>query len=253
MGWKIMRNIWTIAKREYKLFFISPVAYAVAFLFLIILGWFFFSGMVEAIAYSAYQSYAPSVQMVVGPMVTLFLFTLPAVTMGSLAKEQSTGTMELLLTSPVRDVELVVGKWLGSYLFILTLMGVTLVYPIALNFLVDPGIDQGLMITGYLGLALMVGSLLAIGVAVSSLFSNQIVVFVVNLAIILLIWMVRSISPTGTGSGLGYEILQNLNFIDHYVDFYRGTISLANLSYYFSLTALALLLGTVFVESRRWR
>jgi len=248
-----MRNIWTIAKREYKLFFISPVAYAVAFLFMIVLGWFFFSSMMEAIAYSAYQSYAPTVQMVVGPMVTLILFTLPAITMGSLSKEQSTGTMELLLTSPVRDVELVVGKWLGGFLFMLTLLAVTLIYPIALNFMVDPGIDQGLMIAGYLGLALMVSSLLAIGVAISSLFSNQIVVFVVNLAIVLLIWLVRSVSPAGTGSGLGYEILQNLNFIDHYVEFYRGTISLSNLSYFISFTALALMLGTVFVESRRWR
>jgi ABC-2 type transport system permease protein len=209
--------------------------------------------MMEAIINSAYQSYAPTVQMVIGPMVTLFLFTLPAVTMGSLAKEQSTGTMELLLTSPIRDGEIVVGKWLGSFLFVLTLLAMTLVYPIALNFLVQPGIDQGLMVAGYLGLALMVGSLLAIGVAISALFSNQIVVFVVNLAIILMIWLVRSVSPAGTGSGLGYEILQNINFIDHYIDFYRGTISLSNLTYYFSLTGLALLLGTVFVESRRWR
>jgi len=99
----------------------------------------------------------------------------------------------------------------------------------------------------------MVGSLLAVGVAISALFSNQIVVFVINLAFILLIWLVRSISPTGTGSGLGYEILQNINFIDHYIDFYRGTISLSNLAYYLSLTGLALVLGTVFVESRRWR
>lgn len=248
-----MRNIWTIAKKEYKNYFISPVAYAMSFLFLLILGWFFFSGMAEAIAYSAYQSYAPTVQMVVGPMVTLFLFALPAVTMGSLSKEQSTGTMELLLTSPVRDEELVVGKWLGSFLFVLTLLAMTLVYPIILNFMVEPGIDQGLLITGYLGLALMAGTLLAIGVAVSSLFSNQIVVFFVNLAIVLFIWLINAISPAGTGSDLGSEILQNINFIDHYVDFYRGTISLVNLSYYISFTALALVLGSVFVESRRWR
>jgi ABC-2 type transport system permease protein len=248
-----MRNIWIIAKREYKMYFISPVAYAVAFLFLIIMGWFFFSGMLEAIAYSAYQSYAPTVQMVVGPMVTLILFTMPAITMGTLAREQSMGTMELLLTSPIRDAELVIGKWLGSFLFMLTLLAITLVYPIALNFMIDPGIDQGLMITGYLGLALMIGSLLAIGVAISALFSNQIVVFVVNLAFILLIWLIRSVSPAGTASGLGYEILQNINFIDHYLDFYRGTISLKDLVYYLSLTSLALVLGTVFLESRRWR
>jgi len=248
-----MRNIWTIAKREYKLYFISPVAYAVAFLFLIILGWFFYSGMMQAIVMSFNQQSAPTAQMVVGPMVTLFLFTMPAITMGSLAREQSSGTMELLLTSPVRDSELVIGKWLGSFLFVLTLLAATLIYPIVMNFMVDPGIDQGLMVSGYLGLALMVGSLLAIGVAISALFSNQIVVFVVNLAFILLIWLVRSVNPGGTGSGLGYEILVNINFIDHYLNFYRGTISLTDLAYYFSLTGMALVLGTVFVESRRWR
>lgn len=248
-----MRNIWTIAKKEYKNYFISPIAYVVAFFFLIILGYFFLRGMAEAIAYSVYQSSAPTVQMVLSPMVTLILFVMPAVTMGSLAKEQSTGTMELLLTSPVRDGELVIGKWLGSFLFVLTLLAVTLVYPIALNFLIDPGIDQGLMVSGYLGLALMMSSFLAIGVAVSALSSNQIVVFFVNLAIVVLMWVIQPISTTGAGSGLGYEILQNLNFIDHYIDFYRGTISVVNLMYYTSITALALMLGTVFVESRRWR
>lgn len=248
-----MRNIWTVAKREYKLFFISPVAYAVAFLFLIILGWVFFSGMVEAIAYSTYYSYAPTVQMVLSPMVTLVLFTLPAITMGSISKEQSTGTMELILTSPMRDVELVIGKWLGCFLFMLTLLAVTLVYPIALNMMIDPGIDQGLMVAGYAGLILMVSSLLAVGIAISSLFSNQIVVFVVNLATVLLIWMVRNVNSTGTSSGLGYEILKNLNLVDHYLNFYRGAISLVDVTYFVSLTALALVLGTVFVESRRWR
>ena len=128
-----MRNVWAIASREYKQYFVSPVAYAVAFLFLIVLGWFFFSGMLSAIVNAAYQSYAPSAQIVIGPMVTLFLFFMPAVTMGVLAQEQRQGTMELLLTAPVRDAELVVGKWLGSFLFVLTLLALTLVFPIALN------------------------------------------------------------------------------------------------------------------------
>lgn len=248
-----MRNIWTIALREFKLYFISPVAYAIAFLFLTVMGWFFFSGMMEAIINSVYQAYTPDVTMLIGPMVTLLLFTMPAITMGSLAKEQSSGTMELLLTSPVRDIELVVGKWLGSLMFVLGLLAVTLVYSFALNLMIDPGIDQGLMVAGYLGLALMISSLLAIGVAISALFSNQIVVFVINLAIILLIWLIRSVSSTGAATGVWSEILQNMNFVDHYIDFYRGIISLSDLSYYISLTGLALLLGTVFVESRRWR
>lgn len=246
-----MRNIWTIAKREYKLYFVSPVAYAIAFLFMLILGWFFYKDMRGIIQYAAYYSYTPTVQMIISPMITIILFTLPAITMGSLAKEQSTGTMELLLTSPVRDIELVVGKWLGSYLYILTLLAITLIYPIVINFMVDPGIDQGLMVAGYLGLALMVGCLLAIGVAISALFTNQIVVFVINLAVVLLIWLVQSVGTSG--AGLGNQILDNLNFVKHYLGFFYGAINLSDLMYYISLTALALILGTVFVESRRWR
>jgi ABC-2 type transport system permease protein len=249
-----MRNIWTIASREYKQFFISPVAYAIAFLFLILLGWFFFSGMLQAIVSSTYQPYAPNSQMVVGPMVTLFLFTLPAVTMGTLAQEARMGTLEILLTAPVRDWELIVGKWLGSFFFVLTLIAVTLIYPLVLNWMVTPGIDQGLMVSGYLGLILMVGSILAIGVAVSALFSNQIVVFFVNLAIVLGIWVFRSVSATGASAvGVGSKILDYLNFIDHYMGFFRGTIDLGSAVYYLSVMVIALFLGTVFVESRRWR
>ena len=249
-----MRNVWTIASREYKQFFTSPVAYAVAFLFLIVLGWFFFSGMLNAIINAAYQSYAPTAQIVIGPMVTLFLFFLPAVTMGVLAQEQRMGTMELLLTAPVKDWELVVGKWLGSFLFVLSLLAVTWVFPIALNFMVEPGIDQGLLLAGYLGLMLMVASMLAIGVAISALFSNQLVAFAVNLGVMLAIWLVQVFSPTGaTTGGLGNTILGYINFIDHYISFYQGAINLTDVVYYLSMTALARFLGSMFVESRRWR
>ncbi|HNT26240.1 MAG TPA: ABC transporter permease [Anaerolineales bacterium] len=249
-----MRNIWTIASREYKQFFISPVAYAVAFLFLVVLGWIFFSNMLTAITYAAYQSYAPTVQIVISPMVTLFLFFLPAITMGALAQEQRMGTMELLLTAPVKDWELVVGKWLGCFMFVLTLLAVTWVFPIALNAMVEPGIDQGLLLSGYLGLVLMVGAMLAIGVAVSALFSNQLVAFAVNLGIMMIIWFVQAVSTTGSATGgLGDKILTYLNFVDHYVDFYQGLIGVTNIVYYLSVTALALFLGTMFVETRRWR
>lgn len=249
-----MRNIWTIASREYKQYFISPVAYAFAFLFLILLGWFFFSDVVQAIVNSPYQNYVPNVQSVVGPMVTLFLFTLPAVTMGTIAQESRMGTLELMLTAPVRDWELIIGKWLGSFLFVLTVLAATLIFPIFLNMIVSPGIDQGLMVSGYIGLILMVGSLLAVGVAVSALFNNQLVVFLVNLAAVLFIWVFRYISSTGsTTGGLWSKVVTYFNFVDHFMDFFQGTIDLSNVIYYFSVAALALFLGTMFIESRRWR
>jgi ABC-2 type transport system permease protein len=246
-----MRNVWIIARREYKLFFISPVAYAVAFFFMILLGWFFYSALRDAIIQSTYQAYAPGVQIVISPLVTLLLFTMPAITMKSISEEMRMGTMELLLTAPVKDWELVVGKWLGAFLFILSLLAVTWIFPFVLNFLVSPGIDQGILISGYLGLMLMVASLVAIGVFISSLFNSQVVVFLVSLAIVLVFWMVRPASTSA--GGLGTEILSYLNFIDHYLNFFQGTIDLSDIVYYLSLTSLGLFLGTVSVEMRRWR
>jgi ABC-2 type transport system permease protein len=246
-----MRNIWTIARREYKLYFISPVAYVVAFLFMIILGWFFYSGMRNAILQAAYQSYAPTIQMIISPMVTLLLFTMPAITMRLLAEEARMGTLELLLTAPIKDWELVIGKWLGGFLFMVTLLAITWIFPIALNFMVEPGIDQGPLVTGYLGLILMVASLVGLGVGISSLFTNQIAAFFISLAVVLMFWLVSPSSSTA--GGLGTEIMNYLNFIDHYLNFYRGIIDLSDVIYYVSLTAIGLFLGTVSIEIRRWR
>jgi len=246
-----MRNVWIIARREYKLFFISPIAYVVAFFFMLLLGWFFYSALREAIIQATYQSYSPTVQIVISPLVTLLLFVMPAITMRSIAEELRMGTMELLLTAPVRDWELVVGKWLGAFLFMLSLLAMTLIFPLVLNFLVTPGIDQGILLSGYLGLVLMVASLVAIGVFISTLFSNQVVVFLVSLAIVLVFWLVRPASTSA--GGLGNQILTYLNYIDHYLNFYKGTIDLSDIVYYLSMTSLALLLGAISIEYRRWR
>jgi ABC-2 type transport system permease protein len=246
-----MRNVWIIARREYKLFFISPVAYVVAFFFMILLGWFFYSALRDAIIQATYQPYAPTVQIIISPLVTLLLFVMPAITMRSIAEEMRMGTMELLLTAPVKDWELVVGKWLGAFLFMFSLLAVTWIFPIVLNFLVKPGIDQGILLSGYLGLVLMVASLVAIGVFISSLFNSQVVVFLMSLAIVLVFWLVRPASTTM--SGLGSQILTYLNFIDHFLNFYQGSIDLSDIVYYLSLTSLGLFLGTVSVEMRRWR
>jgi ABC-2 type transport system permease protein len=243
-----MHNIWTIAKREYKLYFISPIAYAVAFMLLLILGIIFYANIVSA----AVQQYAPTVQVVISPMVTLLLFTTPAITMRTLAEEQRMGTLELLLTAPVRDWELVIGKWLGAFLFMATLLLVTIIYPIILNRMVSPGIDQGLMLTGYLGILLMVGSLLAVGVAVSSLFSNQIAAFFTCIVVFLLMWMISF--PVQSATGVGADVLRYLDMSLHYYNtFYEGIVALKDIVYFVSVTALALFLGTVSIEVRRWR
>jgi len=243
-----MRNIWTIASREFKLYFSTPAAYMVAFMFLLIMGIIFYAN----IAGSLVNQIAPNIQGVLGPLMTLLLFVTPAVTMRLLAEEQRLGTMELLLTAPIRDWELVVGKWLGGYLFMLAILAVTWLYPIFMNQMVDPGIDQGPLVTGYLGVLLFTASLVAIGVAVSSLFSNQIAVFFATLGIYLLLWLISL--PSQAAGGAGADLLRYLDITEHFFNtFYQGIIDLSDVIYYVSLTALFLFLGSIMVESRRWR
>jgi ABC-2 type transport system permease protein len=243
-----MRNIFTIAAKELKLFFISPIAYVVAFAIFLILGILFYASIVAA----AFQQAAPSIQVIVGPLATILLFTAPAITMRSLAEEQKTGTLEILLTAPVRDWEVVVGKWLGSMFFIIIVLAVTWIYPIILNSIVDPGIDQGLMLANYIGLLLMFGAFLAIGVAASSLFSNQIAAFFATMGILLALWMIGY--PSAVMGDAGGGIFRYLDMSEHfYNSFFRGIIELKDIVYYLSVIALALFFGSVSVDARRWR
>jgi ABC-2 type transport system permease protein len=243
-----MRNIWTIAQREFRLYFSTPIAYMVAFMILLVLGFIFYANLAAAMV----QGFAPGVDAVLNPLVTLLLFGVPAITMRLIADEQRMGTIELLLTAPVRDYELVVGKWLGGFLFLLTLIVVTLIFPFVLNNLVDPGIDQGPLLTGYLGLILLSAALVAIGVAVSALFSNQIAAFFATLGVLLLLWLIGM--PAQAMGSVGGGLLSYLDFSSHYYQtLYRGVIDLADIVYYLSVTALALFLGTMVVEVRRWR
>jgi ABC-2 type transport system permease protein len=246
-----MRNIWTIANREYKLYFGSPAAYMVAFMILLVLGLIFYVNILAGTMQQFQQSGAPGVQVVLGPMVTLLLFATPAITMRLLAEEQRLGTLELMLTAPVRDWELVVGKWLGGTLFLFTIILITWLFPIVLNQLVDPGIDQGPLLTGYLGIALFSMALVAVGVAISSLFSNQIAAFFATLGVYLLLWLIGMPAQAVGGGG---AVLAYLDFSEHFYNtLYQGIIELGDIVYYLSVTALALFLGTMSVEMRRWR
>lgn len=248
-----MRNIWTIAKREFKHYYSSPLAYVVAFMIFLILGIIFYANMAAASAQQFTAStYAPGIQVVISPLITILLFSTPAITMRLLADEQRMGTLELLLTSPVRDSELVVGKFLGAFLFMLSLIALTWVFPIVLNFLVSPGIDQGPLVTGYLGLILLIAVFIAIGVAISSMFTNPIPAFFATLGVLLILWMIGY--PAQASGGTGSALLSYLDLSEHFYNtFYAGIIELKDVVYYLSLTAFALLLGTVSIETRRWR
>jgi ABC-2 type transport system permease protein len=246
-----MRNIWTIASREYKLYFASPVAYLIAFMILVVIGVFF----TLTLSAATVQQFTPGIDTVLGPLPTLLLLAIPAVTTRLLAEESRLGTIELLLTAPVRDWELVIGKWLGAFLFVLTIIAVTLVYPLVLNQLVSPGIDQGPVLTGYLGLVLLSAALVAVGVLISSLFSNQIAAFATTMGVLIVLWWVLGpIAQVAGPAGQSANLFQYLDFSSHYFDsLFRGIIEVKDIVYYLSVTALGLFLGTMVVETRRWR
>ncbi|HSQ26162.1 MAG TPA: ABC transporter permease [Anaerolineales bacterium] len=247
-----MNNIWTIAKREYKLYFASPVAYLMTFFILLVVGAIFYFFGLER---SALQSgYVPGVDIVLGPLATMLIFVTPAITTRLLAEEQRVGTIELLLTAPVRDWELVIGKWLGGFLLLLTIILITLIYPIILHQMVEPGIDQGPLITGYLGIILMSAALVAVGVFISSLFNNQIAAFVATLGVLIFLWWI--ITPIGQVLGsasAGAAFITYLGLQEHFfANLIIGILDLKDIAYYLSLTALSLFFGTMAVEIRRW-
>ncbi len=245
-----MRNIWTIAQKEYKAYFSSFTAYLFAFVMFLVIGILASESIVYSLSTFG-QASPPDSQVVVGPVMFLLVFACPAFTMRLLSEEQRLGTIELLLTAPVRDVELVVGKWLGSFLMVFTLVAATLIYPFALNLLTSPGIDQGLMIGGYVGLLLVSAVFLSIGVAVSSLFSNQVASYIVTFFIVVIFWWILAILAQ---AGEGSSLLRFLDLSSHfYDDMMQGVISLRGVVYFICLTAGFLMLGTMSIETRRWR
>jgi len=260
-----MRNIWIIAKREYDHYFISPIAYVVAFAILLAIGivfainFFYFTQ-------NAFQNAgtAPDISPVTGVFVFLLVLSTPALTMRLISDEARMGTLELLLTAPVRDSELVIGKWLGAMLYILTLVAVTLIYPLLLNGIrfgsftllrgyVTPGLDINVVFTSYLGLILIAGTFLALGTGISALFTNQIASFFGTLILFVFLWWLVGF-PANVLPGNGADLFRYLDMKTHFYDtLANGKIILSDIVYFVSLIGLGLFTGTVAVEMRRWR
>jgi ABC-2 type transport system permease protein len=248
-----MRNIWTIAKREYDHYFISPIAYVVAVALLALVGGYFAILLLAANQQAASGfGFVPAISEINNLFAFLLLIATPALTMRLLADETRTGTIELLLTAPVRDYELVIGKWLGSLLFVVSLIAVTFIYPFVLNNQVSPGIDQKVLLSSYLGLILLAGAFLAIGVGFSAVFSNQVTAFIATLAIFIALWWLigipASLLPVG-GDFFRYMVM-NTHFGSA---LNSGIVNLSDLVYFVSLIAIGLFTGTVAIEIRRWR
>jgi ABC-2 type transport system permease protein len=240
-----VRNTTTIALREFKSYLASPMAYVVTGIFLMLTGFFFQSSP------STYSETSIKGFLVWGSILLLLLASV--LTMRLLAEERKMGTLELLLTAPVRDSEVIVGKFLGSLGILTVMLALTFYYPILLG--VIPGIgfgdpDIGPIVTGYLGLFLLGCTSLAVGLFASSLTSNQIVAAVVAGGILCALWfldMAADLLPEALG-----EVISYLSLYYHFPDFMRGVIDTRGIIYYLSITVLFLFLAIRSLESSRW-
>jgi ABC-2 type transport system permease protein len=230
-----------IAERELKSYFVSPVAYVVTALFLLIAGYLF-----SVILLNTNEA---TLRYLISNLSVIWLFITPALTMRLLAEEARTGTIELLLTNPVRDVEVVVGKYLGVLGFLLVMVAFTLYYPALLFIFGNP--DRGPMIAGYLGVILQAAAFLAIGLMASSLTQNQIVAAVLTFAILLIMWLAESVANF-IGSP-GSDVMRYLSVNTHLQDFSRGVIDSTHIIYFISVVAAALLFTFLSLQARRWR
>jgi ABC-2 type transport system permease protein len=257
-----MRNVLTIIGKELRSYFVSPIAYVVLTGFLLLGGWFFFNLLSRfsllLTLYTQFQGGEAATRLnlndyVIAPLMhnlsIVLVILIPMITMRAYAEEKKSGTYELLLTSPVRTGELVLGKFLASFLFVCIMIGLTSVYPAILLVFGNP--ELGVMVAGYLGLLLLATAFVAVGLLTSSFTENQIIAAVSGLVATLLLYIIGWPAETA-GNVLG-PLLRYLSVTEHFSDMVKGLIDTRSLVYFASLIALALFLTQRSVESLRWR
>jgi ABC-2 type transport system permease protein len=233
-----MRNVATIARRELKAYFNSPIAYIVIGVFLLISGYLYFSTVFLAGSSSlrSFFSFTP---------VLLVVFA-PAITMRLVAEEVRTGTLELLTSMPVRDHEVVLGKFLAALGVMAAALGLTLFY--AVTIAAVGSLDWGPVVGGYLGLILVAAALVAVGLATSTWTRNQIVAFILALLICLALWLADKVTllvPEALG-----RLLEYLSIDFHFSNVARGVIDTRDLLYYLSVCAVALFVAVRSMQRR---
>jgi ABC-2 type transport system permease protein len=230
-----------ITKRELRTYFNSPVAYIVVMVFMLLAGYLFWNTVLieKQAEMRGYFGLTPM----------LFTFIVPAMTMRLLAEEKGSGTLELLITMPVRDWEVVLGKFLAALGLLAVLLGLTLVYAFSLS-RIGP-VDNGPTYGGYFGLLLMGAAYVAIGVMASSLTKNQIVAFILAFGICFAMYLfgrVVQIVPPAL-----QPIVAFLSIDTHFESISRGVIDTRDVLYYLSVVTVSLVVATVAIDSRRWK
>lgn len=258
-----MRNIYLVLKNELRAYFTSPVAYVVITIFLVITGYFFYSlvGVFSIISFQAEANPMLArqynllninesvVRPLFGNISMIMLLMTPLLTMRLLAEEKKTGTIELLLSYPIKDVEVLMGKFLACLTVFLVMLISTVTYPFLLIYLGEPEVAP--ILTGYLGLFLLGMAFISLGMFTSSLTENQIIAATVSFGILLIFWLL-SFSLLFVSPGLG-KFISYISITEHLESLAKGVVDTEDLIYYVNFTLLFLFLTLRSIESRRWR
>lgn len=255
-----MKGLYAIFRKETANFFVSPIAYAVIAIFLLISGFFFWANVSFMSLVSLQAANNPMIaerinltDVVIRPLVQnmsiVLLFVMPLLTMRLFSEEKKSGTIELLLTYPVTDLAILFGKFLAAALLLLVMLAGTLPFVVLLFGIGDP--DPGTLLSGYLGLLLMGAAFMALGIFISSLTENQIIAATVSFGSALLFW-VLSWSSTLSGEKVG-AVLRQLSILEHLESFNKGILALSDLSFFVLFIAFFLFLTLRSLETHRWR
>ena len=255
-----MKGLYAIFRKETANFFVSPIAYAVIAIFLLVSGFFFWANVSFMSLVSLQAANNPMIaerinltDVVIRPLVQnmsiVLLFVMPLLTMRLFSEEKKSGTIELLLTYPVTDLAILFGKFLASALLLIVMLAGTLPFVVLLFGIGDP--DPGTLLSGYLGLLLMGAAFMALGIFISSLTENQIIAAAVSFGSALLFW-VLSWSSTLSGEKVG-AVLKQLSILEHLESFNKGILALSDLSFFVLFIAFFLFLTLRSLETNRWR
>jgi ABC-2 type transport system permease protein len=253
-----VRNILAIAGKELRSYFASPIAYIIIGLFALLFGWFFyvylhvFVEQSQRMAMMGGGNVNVNEQMIRGVLqnaAVIILFVMPMITMRTYSEEKRSGTIELLLTSPLTDVEIITGKFLGAMGLFCAMLLVTMLDIAILFGLGNP--EWRPIAAGYLGLLLMGGCFISVGLLISSLTKNQIVAGFMTFAVFLMLWVINWLADSAGPTG--QAVLSFLSITDHFDDFTKGIIDTKHLAYYVSFITFGLFLTAKSVDSERWR
>jgi ABC-2 type transport system permease protein len=254
-----MRNILAIAQKELKSYFSSPVGYVLVGLWVLLYGWFYINILAYFVRAGMQVNQMGGQQVLnvnqdlIRPLLynvtILVLFVMPGVTMRTYSEEKRSGTIELLLTSPLSDFQIIMGKFLGALSLYAIMLAVTLIHMGILFIYGSP--EWKPLLTAYLGLLLLGGCFISLGLFISSLTKNQVIAFMATFSVFLFLWVINWI-----GSFVGptaAAITSYLSIVDHYDDFAKGVLDTTHLIYYLSFITFGLFLTAKSVDSERWR